>query len=80
MKIKEAVTERFKELCAERNITINSLTTQSGVTASTAYSMMNPTRQDVGIVTIKKLCDGLDITITEFFDTELFKNLEQEIE
>ena len=79
MCVKDAVAERFKNLCGERNIKINELATLSGVTPSTAYSMMDKTRRDVSIVTIKKFCDGLEITLGEFFSTPEFDGLEQEI-
>ncbi len=80
MVIKKAVVERFQELCKERNIKYNELATRSGVTPSTVYSMMDNSRKDISIITIKKLCDDLDISITEFFDTDVFRNLEQEIQ
>ena len=73
------VAERFMELCKERNIKINELAYRSGVTPSTAYSMMDPKRRDISIVTIKKFCDGLEITLGEFFSTAEFDELEQEI-
>lgn len=79
MNVKDAVANRFAELCKERNITINELANVSGVTPSTAYSMMDKSRRDVSIITIKKFCDGLDITLGEFFSTTDFDNLEQEI-
>ena len=79
MNVKDAVAERFQELCNERNIKINELANLSGVTPSTAYSMMDKNRRDVSIVTIKKFCDGLEITLGEFFSTPEFNNLEQEI-
>ena len=79
MGVKDIVVKRFKELCEERNIKINELANLSGVTPSTAYSMMNEARRDISIITIKKLCDGLDITLGEFFSTEDFDNLEQEM-
>ncbi len=79
MDIKDAIVNRFLSLCEERNIKINELATLSGVTPSTAYSMMNSARRDISIRTIKKFCDGLEITIGEFFSTEEFDNLEQEI-
>ena len=79
MAVKDAVVARFQEICAERNIKINELATRSGVTPSTVYSMVDSTRRDVSIVTIKKLCDGLDITLGEFFSTPEFDALEQEI-
>lgn len=79
MSVKDAVAARFEHLCAQRNIRINELAGRSGVTPSTAYSMMNPERRDVSIITIKKFCDGLDISLQEFFSGEEFFNLEQEL-
>lgn len=73
------VAERFKQLCDERKIKINELANLSGVTPSTAYSMMDESRRDISISTIKKFCDGLEITLGEFFSTPEFDNLEQEI-
>ena len=79
MDVKDVIVKRFNELCAERNMSINELANMSGVTPSTAYSMMDKSRRDVSIRTIKKFCDGLDITLREFFSTEAFDGLEQEI-
>jgi DNA-binding Xre family transcriptional regulator len=79
MSVKDVVVNRFQELCKEKNIKTNELGNLSGVTPSTAYSMMDPTRRDISIVTIKKFCDGLDITLGEFFSTPEFEHLEQEI-
>lgn len=79
MSVKDVVAQRFKELCDERKIKINELANISGVTPSTAYSMMDENRRDISIITIKKFCDGLDITLGEFFSTAEFDNLEQEI-
>ena len=79
MSVKDMVAARFAELCKERNIKINELAYRSGITPSTAYSMMDPKRRDISIVTIKKFCDGLDITLGEFFSTSEFDNLDQEI-
>lgn len=78
--VKDAVTERFIEICEERSIRPNELATLSGVTPSTVYSMLNSSRRDISILTIKKLCEGLDMTLGEFFSTPEFDNLEQEIE
>ena len=80
MSVKDAVVQRFQHLCAERNIAINELANLSGVTPSTAYSMMNSERRDISITTIKKFCDGLDISLGEFFSTPEFEGLEQEIQ
>ena len=79
MSVKDAVTKRFEFLCDQRNIKINGLANFSGVTPSTAYSMMDKSRRDVSIITIKKFCDGLDITLGEFFTSPEFEDLEQEI-
>ncbi len=79
MSVKDVVAERFKELCEERKIKINELANLSGVTPSTAYSMMDANRRDISITTIKKFCDGLEITLGEFFSTPEFDSLEQEI-
>ena len=79
MSVKDAVVQRFQQLCAERNIAINELANLSGVTPSTAYSMIDESRRDISIRTIKKFCDGLEITLGEFFSTEVFNSLEQEI-
>ena len=79
MSVKDAVVERFSRLCKERNIKLNELATRSGVTPSTVYSLMDSKRRDVSIVTIKKLCDGLDITLGESFRSPELDELEQEI-
>lgn len=79
MNIKEAVEKRIIELCDKNNIAVNTLANISGVSPSTVYSMLNEKSKNPGIVSIKKLCDGLEISIREFFDSDLFDNLEQEI-
>lgn len=79
MFIGEAVKERILELCRQRNITINKLSAMSGVTQSTVNNIVSGRNNSTTISTIKKLCDGLDISIDEFFHSDLFKNLEQEI-
>lgn len=79
MCISEAVALRIVELCKERKITINKLSTISAVTQSTVNDIVNHRAKNIGIVTIKKLCDGMNITITDFFDTDTFRNLEQEL-
>ena len=80
MRIKPAIVQRFQQLCRERNIKYNELATLSGVTPSTVYSMMDDTRKDLSVITVKKLCDGLNITITEFFSAPIFEQLEQELQ
>ena len=79
MTVKDAVVKRFSEICVARHIKTNELANISGVTPSTVYSMMDPKRREVSIVVIKKLCDGLEITLGEFFGSPIFDELEQEI-
>lgn len=80
MTVKDAVSDRFTELCRVRGIKANELACLSGVTPSTVYSMLDSRRRDVSITTIKKLCDGLELTLGEFFSAPQFDNLEQEIQ
>lgn len=80
MRMKEAIVRRFQQLCRERSIKYNELATMSGVTPSTVYSMMDESRKDVSVITVKKLCDGLGISIPEFYDDPIFEHLEQEIQ
>ncbi len=79
MNVKQATVLRFQEIMKERSIRPNELANISGVTPSTVYSMLDEKRKELSINTIKKLCDGLEITLGEFFSTELFDDLEQEI-
>lgn len=79
MNTKEAVAQRILDLCAERNMAIHALAGISGISPSTIYSMLNEKSQNPGIVSLKKLCDGLEISLREFFDSDLFDHLEQEI-
>lgn len=79
MSVKDAVANRFCQLCREQNININELANKSGVTPSTVYSMLDSKRRDISITTIKKLCDGLEISLCDFFNSEMFDALEQEL-
>lgn len=79
MQIKDAIVLRFKGICELENIKYNELATRAGITPSTVYSMMDKNRKDLSVITVKKLCDGLDISITEFFEHDIFKGLEQEV-
>jgi len=79
MNTKEAVARRIIELCEQRNLAVNALANISGVSPSTIYSMLNEKSKNPGVVSIKKICDGLDITLGEFFSTPEFDDLEQEI-
>lgn len=80
MSVKDAVALHFQELCLERGIRPNELAVRSGVTPSTVYSMMDARRRELSINVIKKLCDGLDISLKEFFTADIFDQLDQEIQ
>lgn len=79
MTAKEAVAKRIWELCGQRGIAINALANMAGVPPSTVYSMLNAKSKNPGVISLQKLCDGLEISLREFFDSPLFEGLEQEI-
>ena len=79
MTIGEAVRQRILQLCERKNISVNKLCTLSGMTQSTMNNNINGRNNSMTVSTLKKLCDGLGITIWEFFDSEIFCDLEQEI-
>ena len=79
MNAKQAVATRIVELCKERGIAVNTLANNAGIPPSTIYSMLNTKSMNPGIVTIKQICDGMEITLREFFDSPIFDDLEQEI-
>lgn len=79
MGIYEFVVNRIYELCREREITPNALSYLAGISQSTIKSILNGESKNLGVVTLKKICDGLDITIVDFFNTEEFYKLEQEL-
>lgn len=79
MNAKDATAKRIQALCVQRGIAVNALANLCGVSPSTIYSMLNKKSENPGIVSIQKICDGLEISVREFFDDELFENLEQAI-
>ena len=79
MTVGEAVRQRIIQLCQERDVSINKLSSISGVTQSTVNNIVSGRNNSATVSTIKKLCDGLGITIDEFFHSDLFAGLEQEI-
>lgn len=80
MKIGEAVRERIKGLCAEHDITINKLAIISGITQSTLNNIVSGRNNSTTVATVQKICDGLDITILDFFNDDIFGDIESEIE
>ncbi len=79
MRIGEAVRQRIEELCRQQDLTVNKLSNISGVTQSTVNNIVSGRNRSATISTIKKLCDGFGITIQEFFESDLFSDLEQEV-
>ena len=79
MNAKEAVAQRILQLCEQRNMVVNALANNAGIPPSTVYSLLNSKSQNPGVVTLQKICDGMDISLRTFFDSDLFENLEQEI-
>lgn len=75
----EAVVKRIVELCAERNISINKMGVICGIRQSTLNNIIHAGAYGPTVLTIKKICDGMEITLCEFFDTDYFNKLEQEI-
>jgi DNA-binding Xre family transcriptional regulator len=79
MRVNEAVRLRILELCRQNDITLNKLSTICGITQSTLNNVISGRNSTTTVSTIQKICDGLEITILDFFFSPLFENLEQEI-
>ena len=79
MRIGEAVRLRILQLCKENNITVNKLSIICGITQSTLNNIISGRNSTTTVSTVKKICDGLEISIQDFFNSELFANLEQEV-
>lgn len=79
MTLKEALTRRIMQLCASKGLNPNSLAILCGLDRSTVYSILGEKSKSPEVASIKKICDGLEITLGEFFSTPEFDNLEQEI-
>lgn len=79
MNTREAIANRILQLCKERGLTPNGLSNISAVPQATIKSILNGESQNPGTVTVKKLCDRFEITLGEFFSTQEFDELEQEI-
>ena len=75
----ESFINRILDLCTQRNLSINGLARLSGLPPTTIKNILNGSSTNPGVVTLKKICDGLDISIIDFFDTDEFRKLEQEI-
>lgn len=78
MDLHEAVKLRVLNLCKERNITINKLASLSGVYQSTINSLIDGSSKNPKLLTILRICWGLNMEIKDFFDDPVFKNLDDE--
>ncbi|WP_066645969.1 helix-turn-helix domain-containing protein [Christensenella timonensis] len=79
MNISQAVRKRILQICKANGLSVNALSNQSGVTQSTVNNIVNGPTYNVGIATIKKLCDGVNMSIRDFFDCDLFDDVEPEV-
>lgn len=79
MTLKETVAYRIRQLCSQADLSAYSLAILCGIDKSTIYSILGNKSKSPEIATIKKICDGFEITLGEFFSTPEFDDLEQEI-
>ena len=79
MDTRKAVANRLLQLCEEKRLSVNALARLSAVPPSTLKNIINGGSKNAGVVTLKKLCDGLDISLREFFNDDIFDDIEQEI-
>lgn len=79
MRTKDALCQRIRELCEKRKLTLNGLSCACGVTQSTLNNIISGRNNSATISTIQKICDGLEMDLPTFFDSDLFRDIEQEI-
>ncbi len=79
MRTKEAIRLRIIALCRENSLTVNGLSARCGITQSTLNNIVSGRNNSTTVSTIQKICDGLEMDLPEFFDSDLFRNLEQEV-
>lgn len=79
MRLKTAMRRRILELCAQRNLHLSALERQTGITHTTLCNILNGRNNSMTLMTLQRLCEGFDMTLPEFFDSDLFRDLEQEI-
>lgn len=79
MRTKEALQLRIIELCNKNDLTLNGLCYLCGITQSTLNNMISGRNNSITVSTVQKICDGLEIDLPTFFDSDLFRNIEQEI-
>ena len=80
MTAKEAVGRRIMELSSQHDLSINGLANRAGIPPTTIYNMLNGKSKNPGIVTIQKICDGLEISVREFFNSPLFADIDPAVQ
>ena len=78
MKLSEAMSRKLLKICEERNISINKLATICLLTQSTVQNIIECNSSNPKLLTIVRICDGLGMTLEEFFPDELFNNIDRE--
>ena len=78
MKLSEAMSKKLLKICDERNISINKLATICLLTQSTVQNIIECNSSNPKLLTIVRICDGLGMTLEEFFSDELFVNIDRE--
>lgn len=79
MRTKEALCLRIRELCVTQELSVNGLCSVCGMTQSTLNNILSGRNNSVTITTVRRICDGLDMDLPTFFDSDLFRDVEQEI-
>lgn len=78
MKIDKAISEKLKKMCRERGISVNKLAMMSCLTQSTVQNLIECNSKNPKLLTIVRICDGMGITLTEFFNDTLFNEIDRE--
>lgn len=79
MRSKEALQIRIQQILTQYDLTLNALSRICGITQSTLNNIVSGRNNSTTIATVQKICDGLEIDLPEFFDADVFRDLEQEI-
>ena len=78
VKLSEAMSRKLLKICEERDISINKLATICLLTQSTVQNIIECNSVNPKLLTVVRICDGLGMTLEEFFSDELFKNIDRE--
>ncbi|MBQ3021296.1 MAG: helix-turn-helix transcriptional regulator [Bacilli bacterium] len=78
MKINESISVKLNDIIRKKDISVNKLANMCCLTQSTVDSLVNGKSKNPKLLTIVRICDGLNITLKEFFDDEIFKNIDRE--